>query len=258
MAVPTDGHDGEPIDALEHLFAPLDQAGPGSDASTLAALRALMPIPTGGAVYDLGCGPGRQTLALARALEREITAVDVNRTFLDRLILRAEQADLGEAVAVVEASMVALDAPPGSIDLIWSEGAAYIVGVEHALKYWWPLLVPGGCVAFTDLVWLTDDPPPAAQRFWQPAYPAMTSVTETKLACSRHGFHVVGTRALPEEDWRAGYYDPLADRITALRPQAADWPELAAVLDETADEMAIFDAHHDSFAYVFFLLRRPE
>ena len=46
-------------DALELVFAPLDQVGPGSDATTLAALAELQPIPSGGAIYDLGCGPGR-------------------------------------------------------------------------------------------------------------------------------------------------------------------------------------------------------
>lgn len=245
------------IDALELVFAPLDQVGPGSDGSTLAALADLGPIPDGGAIYDLGCGPGRQTLALARALGRPVTAVDVNRTFLDRLIVRAEAAGLGEAVAVNEASMVALDAAPQSIDLIWSEGAVYIVGVEAALKHWWPLLSPGGCVAFTELVWLTDSPPEEAARFWRYAYPAMTGMAETRLACARQGYEVVGTRPLSADDWRTGYYQPLGRRLEALAARAAEWPELAAVLAEVADEMAVFDAHHGSFTYVFFLLRKP-
>lgn len=243
-------------DALELVFAPLDQAGPGSDASTLAALAALQPIPDGGAIYDLGCGPGRQTLALARELGRPITAVDVNRTFLDRLIVRAENAGLGEAVTVREASMVAFDAAPQSIDLIWAEGAVYIVGVEAALKSWRPLLRPGGCVGFTELVWLTDSPPEPAAQFWRYAYPSMTGVVDTQLACVRQGYEVVATRALPADDWQAGYYQPLSRRIEALRPRAAAWPELAAVLAEIDDEMAVFNAHHGSFAYVFFLLRK--
>ena len=103
-------------DPLDLVFGPLDQVAPGSDASTLDALASLHPIPEGGAILDLGCGPGRQTLALARALDRPVTAVDVNRSFLDRLIVRAEAAGLGEQVAVREASMVALDASPASVD----------------------------------------------------------------------------------------------------------------------------------------------
>ena len=244
-------------DPLDLVFGPLDQVAPGSDASTLEALAGLHPIPEGGAVLDLGCGPGRQTLALARTLDRPVTAVDVNRRFLDRLIVRAEAAGLGEQVAVREASMVALDAPPASVDLIWSEGAVYIVGVDAALRHWWPLLKPDACVAFTDLVWLVDTPPAPAASFWRLGYPAMTGMAETRAACARHGYEVVGTRVLPAADWQQQYYEPLDRRIDALRPQAGEWPELATLLDELAAEIALFNAHHGSFGYAFFLLRKP-
>ena len=48
----------------------LPQQGPGSDASTLRALRMLGELPDAPRVLDLGCGPGRQTLALARSILR--------------------------------------------------------------------------------------------------------------------------------------------------------------------------------------------
>jgi len=36
--------------------------------------------------------------------------------------------------------MDALDDPPGTVDLIWSEGATYIVGFEAGLRLCRPLL----------------------------------------------------------------------------------------------------------------------
>ena len=61
---------------------------------------------------------------------------------------------------------------------------------------------------------------------------------------------------LPPEDWTEHYYQPLADRIAKLRDLAAEWPDLAAIIEETEEEMDLYHRHGDSFGYVFFLLEK--
>jgi serine/threonine-protein kinase HipA len=243
------------LDALLTLHAGLSQQGPGSDASTLEAIRRLPPLPQPPRVLDLGCGPGRQTLALARALQSKVIAVDTQPSFLDQLNRTAQQAGLAALVETRNISMDALDYPPGSFDLIWCEGAAYFLGVGNALKLWRPLLQPGGALAFTEVSWLTPSPPRQVVEFWSKAYPPMKD-TEGNLGTARdEGYNVVSTFPLPPTDWWNGYYTPLRERIAALRDRAKSWPELATVIEEAEEEISFFEQYSDSYGYVFYILR---
>ncbi|MGE5484827.1 MAG: hypothetical protein ACM3X4_07420 [Ignavibacteriales bacterium] len=48
-------------------------------------------------------------------------------------------------------SMLQLSFPPESFDLIWSEGAIYIMGFGNGLTAWKPLLRRGGYVVVSEL-----------------------------------------------------------------------------------------------------------
>ena len=164
------------LEAFFTLHSGLPREGPGSDASTLEAINRLPGLPESPRVLDLGCGPGRQTLVLARTLKVPVVAIDVHQRFLDQLTSAAAKADLADYVKTRKISMDALDYPEESINLIWSEGAAYIIGVSRALSLWRPLLRPGGLLAFTEATWLTDNPSPEAAAFWEKEYPDITTI----------------------------------------------------------------------------------
>ena len=83
----------------------LDQQGPGSDASTLRALAALPDVPDAPRIADLGCGPGRQTLALARATGGRIAALDILPPFLMRLRDRARRGGLERHIDLAQCDM---------------------------------------------------------------------------------------------------------------------------------------------------------
>ena len=145
---------------------------------------------------------------------------------------------------------------PGAYDLIWSEGAIYLMGLEKALKRWRPLLAEGGLMAFTEASWLVSVPPAEALEFWVDAYPGMGSVEVNRAKIAKLGFETLETFAVPVEDWWRGYYTPLRERIEKLRPRAESWPELGEVIEATEAEIELFERHHDSYGYVFYLLRR--
>lgn len=75
----------------------LPREGPGCDAATLRALRGLPELPPSSRVFDLGCGPGAQTLVLARALGTRVVAVDLRRPFLDQIERSARRGGAGRA-----------------------------------------------------------------------------------------------------------------------------------------------------------------
>ena len=237
--------------AMFRLFEALPQQGPGSDASTRAGLARLPPLPPAPRVLDLGCGAGRQTLVLAATLQTRVLAVDLHQPFLDRLALRAEAHGLASLIEIRCADMGALDLAPGSIDLLWSEGAIYLLGFEAGLERWRPLLAPKGLVVVSECSWLCDAPPEEALAFFREAYPAMAGVERNRVRAGRAGFDLLDCWPLPAADWWDGYYTPLAAGLAELDGD----PALAGPAAALRREIELFRRHGASYGYVFYLLR---
>jgi serine/threonine-protein kinase HipA len=243
------------LDAFFQLHSGLSQQGPGSDDATREALRRLGPLPASPRVIDLGCGPGRQTLVLARQLGVPITAVDLHAPFLAQLEASAAEQGMGHLIHTRRADFGALEDPPGSYDLLWSEGAIYHLGWAEGLRRWRPLLRAGGHLAVSEATWLTDAPPAEAAAFWREAYPALGTSASNTEAARGAGYEVLGTFPLPASAWWDGYYRPLQARIEAHRERARQDPGLAAAIAETEREIALYARHGESYGYVFYLLR---
>jgi len=239
--------------AFFRLFEGLPRQGPGSDACTREALRRLPPLPPEPRVLDLGCGAGRQTLVLAEVLRTEVVAVDLHQPFLDQLEVSARGRGLAHLVETRRVDMGALDLPPASVDLLWSEGAIYLLGFEDGLRRWRPWLAPGGLAAVTECTWLGEMRSAEVSAFWREAYPAMGSVADNLARAERAGFEVCDWFALPPSAWWDDYYTPLLQRIEDLAPHAD--PALAAVIAETEHEIDFYRRHHEVYGYVFYLMR---
>ncbi len=238
------------------LHRDLPREGPGDDASTLCALNLLNALPVRPDVLDVGCGPGAQTLALARATGGRVTAVDLHQPFLDELGRRAGEAGLTARITPLRASMSALPLAPASFDLVWSEGAISLMGFDAGLRAWHELLRPGGYLVVSELTWLVDAPPAPARAFWAQAYPAMRDRAANRAAVARAGYAAVADFVLPRAAWFETYYDPLERRLDALaRRYAGDAAALRWLAGERA-EIALAREHGHSFGYVFHCMRK--
>ncbi|MFP2897377.1 HipA domain-containing protein [Corallococcus sp. 4LFB] len=200
--------------------------------------------------------PAASSLVLARELGTRVTAVDLHRPYLDRLEREAREQGLSDAIVTRQEDMGALTLPPASFDLIWSEGAIYVMGFGQGLRQWRPLLAPGGQVAVTECSWLTDVRPPEAVRFWSAAYPSMAHVAQNRATAEAAGFTVLDTFTLPASAWWDDYYTPLLQRIDRLRPTAD--AALREVIAAAEQEVNLYRRHGDSYGYVFYLLRSRE
>src|SRR5688572_1999640 len=119
----------------------MPREGPGDRASMEKALQLAGPLPAQPDILDIACGPGGQTLDLADLLpDARITALDGYEPFLRQLEARARTAGVLDRISIVHGDMAHLPYEPQSFDLIWCEGAAYIIGFEAALAAWRPLL----------------------------------------------------------------------------------------------------------------------
>jgi len=120
--------------------------------STRKALSLLTELPPQPLILDIGCGPGMQTIELARCTNGTIIAIDTHQPFLEKLKQQAQAEELSDKITAINMSMFALEFEAKSFDAIWSEGAIYIMGFEQGLRACQPLLKPGGYGRYGNLL----------------------------------------------------------------------------------------------------------
>ena len=241
------------MNIFSQVFNALPRQGPGSTSDTLRALTQVSegfgPLET---MLDVGCGRGAQSMTLLRNTAAHLTAVDLSPRLLEQLQASADAEGLGDRLTTVECSMKDMPLTPGSFDLIWSEGAVYIMGFEAALESFRTLLRPGGRIAVSDMVWLVDDPPTGAVEFWKSEGVTPVHDMENRRTLERQGYRLMDAFALSATGWWDNYLNPLAARVAELRPVQTD-PAALAVLDQIDGEIATHRAHLGSYGYGFYV-----
>lgn len=182
------------------IHSDLPREGPGSNECTRRAFGMIEGLPDSPRILDIGCGPGMQTVELARISGGHITAVDNHQPFLDALSESARREGVADRIEIVNASMSDLPFADESFDLIWSEGSIFIIGFAEGLRQWKRLLKPGGVIALTEAAWLRPDPPAELADFWNECYPAIMDVDGNLAVIRECGYDVVGHFTLPARD----------------------------------------------------------
>ena len=235
----------------------LPRQGPGSDGASRRALSYCTELPVCPQVLDIGCGPGNQTLVLAEALSGPVTALDLHGEYLAELENKATVRDLAGRVKTVLGDMARLPFCFGAFDLIWSEGAAYIIGVDTAVQEWQRFLRPDGYLVFSELVWLTESPPDEAVVFFAEEYPQMSGVPRNLEMVAEAGLELVGHFGIEDAGWWDEYYSPLEAKLPALRKRYRDDDLALSIIAMARSEIELRREHGWSFGYEFFIARKP-
>jgi cyclopropane fatty-acyl-phospholipid synthase-like methyltransferase len=247
-------------ETLKNLFldihSDMPRQGPGNWASTRQAWNMLTDLPPQPRILDLGCGPGQQTLDLLQLTDGTVTAVDNYQPYLDALAANARQQGLDDRIEIGCADMGALEVAPESVDVIWSEGAIYIIGFEHGLRLWQPLLKPGGYVAVSEITWLRPDPPEELKQFWEVEY-QLRDIDANLASITRAGYEIVGHFALPETAWWDDYYTPLERRLARFRESYREQPQALEVIEAEQREIEMYRRYAAYYGYVFYIMRKP-
>ncbi|MCL6416213.1 class I SAM-dependent methyltransferase [Aestuariirhabdus sp. Z084] len=241
------------IQALIELHCGLERQGPGDTVFSLKLLSQLPSLPSRPRIADIGCGAGVAALMLAEHFQVPVKAVDFSRAFLDELMTRAQARGIGHLIEAVECDMGSLDWAPHSLDLLWSEGAAYNLTFAGALKAWRPLMAPQGIAVISEMNYFSKTVPEPVSDFWRAGYPAMgTEASNAELALVA-GFEVLSIQRLPSQAWWNNYYGPLQKKMRSIKAGAGEL--LARVIEETEQEMALFEAYSDHYGYSFYTLK---
>lgn len=239
------------------VYGTLPRAGPGSNELTKKAFGMLGSLPPAPRILDVGCGPGMQTLELLRLSRGSVVALDLMPRMIERLEAGARAAGVADRLTTRVQDMGAMDFPPESFDLVWSEGAIYLLGFAAGLERFAALVRPGGSIAVSEAVWLKPDPPPEAIALWA-EYPEIDSVDAKLAVVADLGLELLGHFVFPPAAWTEHYYDPLEARIAEkARAWAAD-PDGQAILAEARHEISVFRSCHAYYGYAFFVMRKPD
>lgn len=233
------------------IYQTLDRWGPGSEADTLKALAKLPSPPQ--SLLEIGCGKGLATTVLAQHSSAQIIATDNEQLALDSLDERVSEMGLQSRISTQCVSMTDLPFEPGSFDVVWAEGSAYIMGVTTALTEWKKVLTDHGVLVISDLVWLTSEPSEESAWFWEKEYPAMVGVSTRTQQAKAAGYQVIDSFMLSPLGWE-NYYAPLQKRIEQLQ---IEWGDSAVIKDIQA-ELSVYQNHSAEFGYQFLILQKGD
>ena len=112
------------------LYTGLPRGGPGDNMSTRKAFSYMVDLPVKPLILDIGCGPGMQTIELAKLSRGSIIALDNYQPFLDELMNNAKREGFQKNIIPKLQSMHEMDFEEEMFDVIWSEGALYLLGFK--------------------------------------------------------------------------------------------------------------------------------
>jgi len=238
------------------IFESLPRQGPGCPEATRKVWSLLPSVPRDARILDVGCGSGTQTRDLAALSPGStITAVDNHQPFLDAIDAWVEKSGQKTRIRTLCASMDALPFEKGSFDLIWSEGAIFIVGFEQGLRLWKPLLKKGGYMVVSDADWFLPNPPADLMKWWESEGYVPVSEDEMKERVKRVGLRLIATYRLPEAGWWENYHVPMLARIAELRKTHGSDPGNAALLDSLEHEAEMYRKYKQYYGYTFFVMQ---
>jgi ubiquinone/menaquinone biosynthesis C-methylase UbiE len=246
-------------DQLPEIFweihSDLPREGPGDNESTRRAYLMLKELPKNSRILDIGCGPGMQTVELAKMSEGQIDALDNHQPFLDQLKIRIKKEGLSGKIRPVKGDMFNLQYKNSTFDLIWSEGAIFIVSFEKGLRDFKRLLADKGYLVVSELSWLRDNVPSEINEYMKQLYPAIQTIQGNLNIAKKVGYRIVGFFVLPAESWWTNYYKPILAKLPSLKEKYKNNEEKLQHIAYHETEIEMFRKYSDYYGYVFYVVQ---
>lgn len=238
------------------VFESLHRAGPGDNKSTRRAFHLIPGKLENPKILDIGCGPGMQTIELAKISGGKIIALDNHQPFLDQLNEDAERENVASQITTKNQSMLEMDFKNETFDIIWSEGALYSMGFQNGLKRCHQLLKKNGYLAVTEVVYLESETPKVVKQFWASEYPAITDVEGNSEMIRHEKFKLIDHFTLPKSSWLEQFYLPMEKRLSTLEIKYKNDKDALKVFDSFWKEIEFYKEYSDYYGYEFFVMQK--
>ena len=186
-------------------------------------------------ILDIGCGSGVPTMELARLSQGEIVGIDIDQLSLDRFARKIELAGLSHRVKIVKCSMVDMELPEESFDIIWAEGSIATIGFKEGLKKWKKFLKSNGLLVIHD---------------------GTENITQKLDQITICGYELIDYFILPDDAWWADYYRPLEMKIEELRAKHTNDPQALLILDREQKEIDMYKKNPNQYGSAFFIMQK--
>jgi ubiquinone/menaquinone biosynthesis C-methylase UbiE len=237
------------------IHSGLPREGPGDNKSTRRAYRMLKDLPENPRILDIGCGPGMQTVELAKLSGGQIVALDFHEPFLEQLREAVKKEGVDDRVKAVKGDMLNMKFEDSSFDVVWSEGAIFVIGFEKGLREWRRLLTPDAYVIVSEMSWLKHDAPQEAKTYITQVYPPIKTIEGNIEIIQNSGYRLVGSFVLPTKSWWDNYYTPIETKLPSLKARYRDDEEALHVIACEELEIGMFRKYSDYYGYVFYIMQ---
>jgi SAM-dependent methyltransferase len=246
----------EGMEYMYELFEALPRCGPGDNESTRRAFNTIPRPPKQPFILDIGCGPGVQSIELAKISNGKIIALDNHQAFLDKLMKTARGEGLAGNIIPKNISMLDMDFDENTFDIIWSEGALYFMGFQNGLCRCHQLLKNDGYLAVTEIVYLVANPPAPVIQYFEKEYPDIKGIKDKIELIQNEGFHLISSFTLPESSWFDNYYLPMEEELSRLNKKYQGNEVALGIFEEMKDEINFYKKYSDYYGYEFFIMQR--
>jgi ubiquinone/menaquinone biosynthesis C-methylase UbiE len=186
-------------------------------------------------ILDIGCGSGVPTMELARLGQGEVIGIDVDQRALDKLNRKIREAGFANRVQAMNCSILDMLFPDESFDIIWSEGAIFVVGFEMGIREWKRFLKPNGFMVIHD----------------------EKGNVEGKLEqISNCGYKLLGYFVLSQDTWRTEYFAPLEKLVAKSQTIHTDDLQVLEELNQARRELEMFNNNPERNNSVYFVIQK--
>jgi len=233
----------------------IPREGSGRDEYTQKAYE-MIPTIKQPKILDIGCGPGLQTIKLAKISSGNVIGIDIHQPYLDRLKELIKREKLQNRVEAVNQSMLDIKYPKDYFDIIWAEGSIFVIGFENGLIEWKKYIKPNGYLAVHEMAWLKNNPPKEIEDYFKKVYPQITTIENNLKIIKKCNYKLLGYFPLPDDAWWELYYNPLEKRINKLKLKYKNNREALDYLNEEQKEIDLYRKYNMWYGSVFFVMQK--
>jgi ubiquinone/menaquinone biosynthesis C-methylase UbiE len=242
-------------DLLLEIHKNMPRQGSGRDEYTQKAFE-MIPQINNPRILDIGCGPGMQTIKLAKMSNGRVIGIDIFDQYLTQLRELIDKEKLHDRVEAVNQSMMDIKYPKETFDIIWAEGSIFIIGFEKGLTDWKKYIKSNGYLAVHEMAWLKNKPPAELTDFFNRVYPSIKTIEENLEIIRKCDYTIIGYFPLPNDAWWEFYYNPLQKRLDKLSIKYKDDPKSMEMINLEKREIQLYKKYNKCYGSVFFIMQK--